>query len=287
MCGRYGSWSSDAALAAYYSAAPTPVQERIAPSWNVAPGAHARVLVARPDRQLHTARWGLLPRWAKDPTQARRTFNARSETAAQRPSFREALASFRALVPVDCWYEWLREGHGRRPFALASVHGAPVSLAGLCSWWREPLFSPVSPDRPSSQLAPAVWQLTFTIMTRPAGPDLAWLHDREPVVLSADSWEEWLDPTMTDTTRATAVLARSRPALRWWELGAKIGSVQVDGPDLLRPRTDTPAPGPDAVGVQVPALNLPVPHASGPLTPGYSDRVWTRSAEPRARDRAG
>ncbi|WP_311471624.1 SOS response-associated peptidase family protein [uncultured Actinomyces sp.] len=164
MCGRYGSWSASEALADHLDARSIPADEEPGPSWNLAPGADVRVIVERarpaaggspPGRALRCARWGLLPPWAADPRAARRAFNARGETAAVKPTFRAAMRDFRVLVPADCWYEWRRDADrpdrpARRPYALAAADGAPLLLAGLCSWWRPP-----APSEEAREQAPS------------------------------------------------------------------------------------------------------------------------------------
>lgn len=261
MCGRYGSWSASGALADHLGARPIPADEDPGPSWNLAPGADVRVVVERdrprsggsaPNRALHCARWGLLPPWAADPRAARRAFNARCETAAVKPTFRAAMRDFRVLVPADCWYEWRRDAAGpggapdardarpgRRPFALAAADGAPLLLAGLCSWWRPPAPSggareQAPPDAPGAALHDG-WLLTCAILTRPAGRDLAWLHDREPVALRREDADAWLDPSVRDGAGAARLLRGPRAPLRWWEVGPAVGDVRARGSGLIAP----------------------------------------------------
>lgn len=278
MCGRYGSWSAGPVLAEAFGASPAPECDALPPSWNLAPGSDVRVVVeraaarapGRTRRELRAARWGLLPSWAKDPRRGVRAFNARSETAASRPTFREAMRSFRIVLPADCYYEWLADGARKRPFAVSAADGGPLALAGLASWWRVPAAGPGGAGRPggvsgsgraardrattsgrsgdvgvpSAGVRPgaalhrhdgALWLLTCTVLTRQAGEDLAWLHHREPVVLDRREVAAWLDPDMRDGAAAARLLGAPHPELVWHEVGPEVGSTRSEGPRLAAP----------------------------------------------------
>ncbi|AVM62706.1 SOS response-associated peptidase [Actinomyces sp. oral taxon 897] len=278
MCGRYGSWSAGPVLAEAFGASPAPECDALPPSWNLAPGSDVRVVVeraaagapGRTRRELRAARWGLLPSWAKDPRRGARAFNARSETAASRPTFREAMRSFRIVLPADCYYEWLADGARKRPFAVSAADGGPLALAGLASWWRVPVAgpggaggpsglggsgraargrattsgSPGDVGVPSAGVRPgaalhrhdgALWLLTCTVLTRQAGEDLAWLHHREPVVLDRREVAAWLDPDMRDGAAAARLLGAPHPELVWHEVGPEVGSTRSEGPQLAAP----------------------------------------------------
>ena len=278
MCGRYGSWSAGPVLAEAFSASPAPECDALPPSWNLAPGSDVRVVVeraaagapGRTRRELRAARWGLLPSWAKDPRRGVRAFNARSETAASRPTFREAMRSFRIVLPADCYYEWLADGARKRPFAVSAADGGPLALAGLASWWRVPVAGPggaggsggvsgsgraargrattsgrsgdvgvlaagVRPGAALHRHDGALWLLTCTVLTRQAGEDLAWLHHREPVVLDRREVAAWLDPDMRDGAAAARLLGAPHPELVWHEVGPEVGSTRSEGPRLAAP----------------------------------------------------
>ena len=239
MCARYGIFSATAAVAEAFAARLAPEAMRLKPSGTLAPGADVAVVVRRPEsadgsgtggpapsgRRVHAARWGLLPPGARDPAAAFHAFNARCETAAVKPTFRDAMRSFRVVVPASCWYEWRAQtpsaaqagGSAKQPYAVRRADGGGdglLALAGLCSWWRVPGRPGNAPVHHGPALHDS-WLLTCTILTRDAGPDLAWLHPREPVVLPDDAVGAWLDPDECDGGAAAGLLRLPRPALAW------------------------------------------------------------------------
>lgn len=161
MCGRYVIARATADLADLLDADPGGQEFR--QSWNVAPTSEVPILLERLDdegelrRELHAARWGLLPIWAKDQKLSYKTFNARSETVTEKPTFRSAVLSKRCAVPADAYYEWLKDGDQKRPHVIRPNDGGLITFAGLYEWWR---------DKTAGDDAP--WLLSCTILTGPS-----------------------------------------------------------------------------------------------------------------------
>lgn len=183
-------------------------------------------------REMHLARWGLVPGWAKDLSVGARMFNARSDSLATKRSFAPSLAKRRCLVVADGYYEWLKEdvpGQSkprRTPFYIHRTDGEPLAFAGLYAWWPDPAKEKGDPDR---------WVLSTTIVTTNARGGLEKIHDREPVVLGEAEVATWLSPAVTGADEALAALAEPSPALSWYEVSARVGSVRNNDPSLIEP----------------------------------------------------
>src|SRR5512133_4231963 len=141
MCGRFSSTSQLQFLLEQFRAEPLGVEGH-QPSWNVAPASDILVVTASPDgaRQLRELRWGLVPRWAKDPGGAGKMINLRAETVREKKGWKSTLARKRCIIPIDGFYEWQDQGKGQRkqPFYITSRDFSPLALAGLWATWRDP-----------------------------------------------------------------------------------------------------------------------------------------------------
>ena len=239
MCGRFTQERPTSELAEIFEA-----EDLVgAPGgrFNVAPTDEAAVVVQRVDRRAVTAyRWGLIPHWAEDPKIGNRMFNARAETLATSPVFREALRRRRCLVPVDSFYEWRREGKVRQPFRVVGRDGWPLALAGLWSGWR---------DADTGEV-----RRTFSIVTTGPNDLMRPIHDRMPVVVPPDAWERWLDPTIPDPGELQGLLVPAADGvLDAYPVSRAVSNVANDGPALIVPLDaalgEPPAPTPDLAPV--------------------------------------
>lgn len=183
MCSRFVQHLSPRAYAQVYGvslAAPLPN----APArWNVAPTDDALVVRRHPDDgdlRLSVLRWGLVPVWSKDARGAARLINARAETIAEKPSFRDAWRKRRrCVVPADGFYEWSPGPTGKVPHFITLADGTGMALAGLWEGWKDP--------------ASGEWLRTFTLLTCAANPMMAELHERMPVILDPADIARFLD----------------------------------------------------------------------------------------------
>jgi putative SOS response-associated peptidase YedK len=233
VCGRYASTATDADLLDLFSVEEV-VGDELPPSYNVAPTQTVRTVLERaprdaqdaaPVRQLRSARWGLVPSWAKDVTGGARLINARSETVTEKPSFKAAAARRRCLVPAAGYFEWEPRDGVKVPHYL---HGDGVlAFAGLYELWR---------PRTVDGAEPGEWVWSVTLLTTTAADTLGHIHDRSPVVLPPEMQGAWLDPATTDPARVRALLAAvPEPQLTPREVGRAVGNVHNDTPDLLDP----------------------------------------------------
>jgi putative SOS response-associated peptidase YedK len=233
MCGRYASTATDADLLDLFSVVEA-VGDELPVSYNVAPTQTVRTVLERvprgardaaPVRQLRSARWGLVPSWAKDLTGGAWLINARSETVTEKPSFKAAAARRRCLVPAAGYFEWEPRDGVKVPHFL---HGDGVlAFAGLYELWR---------PRAVDGEEPGEWVWSVTVLTTTAADTLGHIHDRSPVVLPPELQGAWLDPATTDPARVRALLeAVPEPQLTPREVGRAVGNVRNDTPDLLDP----------------------------------------------------
>ena len=198
MCGRFTNRFTWKELHERLDLVGSPLNLR--PRYNVAPGQDVAVACAAcpgprsgeasEGRTLAMLRWGLIPTWAKDPVIAWKLINARSETAAEKPSFRSAFRHRRCLIPADRFYEWKRRGGTRQPWLFGLRDGAPLVFAGLWERWTVPEGAALTGSLAERSPGDAVE--TCTILTTAANETVAPVHGRMPVILPPVAWDAWL-----------------------------------------------------------------------------------------------
>ncbi len=191
MCGRYAIAEADMAVLRERFVVQEPFGT-FSPAHNVKPTQAAPVVVTQNGaRHLATMRWGLIPPWAKDPAIASKTFNARAETVADKPSFRHAFRRRRCLIPATGFYEWQKEGRRKVPFEFVVGDGELFAFAGLYETWQSPTGEAVK---------------TYTLITTTPNELVAAVHNRMPVILPRDVEAVWLDSHIEDATLLQSLL---------------------------------------------------------------------------------
>ena len=232
MCGRFVVAGNKADLVTAFEVQDAPADLRR--SWNVAPMTDIPLITEKATdgeltRRLETARWGLVPVWAKDQKIGSRMINARSETILEKPSFRKAAVKRRALVPADGYYEWLKNDDGSKtPIYLhPEDEQTLLGFAALYEFWPDPSQPEDSPEK---------WLMTATILTRPATDALGHIHDRTPVIVPPDLRGDWLNPTLTAGAEVKQLLDEiPEPHLLPRVVDKAVGNVRNDGPQLIEP----------------------------------------------------
>ena len=215
MCGRFAFYSPAEAAAALFGVDAVASSE---PRYNIAPTQPVPAIRCREgqEREFVMLRWGLIPYWAKDPSIGNRLINARAETVAEKPAFRDAYQRRRCIILADGFYEWQKEAAGKTPYFITLANGEPFAFAGLWERWT---------DRDTGELLQ-----TATIVTTAANDFIARLHDRMPVILQPDTATAWLarEPNLLDAVRADP------PELQAWPVDRKVNNARNEGADLVR-----------------------------------------------------
>jgi putative SOS response-associated peptidase YedK len=174
-----------------------------------------------PTRQLSLMKWGLVPHWSKDASSAASTINARSETAAEKPAFRDPMRYRRCLIPADAFYEWKRNGAAKQPYCFEMKEGELFAFAGLWDGWKD---------------ASGNWIKTCSILTTTPNAVTSAIHDRMPVILDRDSYDLWLDPGMQNVAAVSEMLKPyDAKSMRSYPVSTRINYVANDDEECCRP----------------------------------------------------
>ncbi len=222
MCGRYRLSRRKQIVEEYFDTA-SDVQDW-APRYNIAPSQQIPVIRQHPKepvRQISTMRWGLIPSWAKDPSISAQMINARSETAAMKPAFRDPLKFRRCLIPADGFYEWRRTGKTKQPYCFEVNGGELFAFAGLWDRWKDPSGN---------------WIKTCSILTTTPNAVTSAVHDRMPVILDPAHYDLWLDPGMQNVAAISELLKPYDTRLmRCYPVSTRLNHVANDDEECSRP----------------------------------------------------
>lgn len=190
------------------------------PRYNIAPSQNVLVIPNQPGNRSAFFRWGLIPHWAKDMDIGNKMINARSETLADKPSFKQPFKSRRCLIPTSGFYEWKKEGSGKVPHYITSEDGKPFAFAGLWEIWNPGGIDPVH---------------SFTIITTDANETLKPVHHRMPVILMPSEYKSWLgleDVSEEDLKE----LMKSRPLgnIKLYPVSKTVNSPKNDSPECVQ-----------------------------------------------------
>jgi putative SOS response-associated peptidase YedK len=235
MCGRFTLRTPAAELVEIFHVVRSIELE---PRYNIAPTQPIAIVRAEPSGRVMTnVRWGLVPAWSSGPKQGPPMINARAETAARRPAFRDSFRQRRCLVPADGFFEWRKtEGRTKEPCYIRLQSGRPFAFAGLWDAWRP---GPSAAGAGAESARPPAEEARLescTILTTDANALLHDLHDRMPVILRPQDYDRWLDPSLADVAELEALLAPyPSDEMKVEPVSTLVNNARNDSPECIRP----------------------------------------------------
>ena len=220
MCGRISTADlSKTTLSEYFGLMET---APFAPRYNIAPSLPVPAVRDTDEgRVLEPRHWGLIPHWAKDRDIARHTFNARLETVAEKPSFRQAIKKRRCIVPVSGFYEWQKVGATKQPYYIHRADSKPLALAGLWESWT---------DTSTGEIVESC-----SIVTMGAVAPMKAIHHRMPAVLEPAHFDAWLDPQVTDPGPLADLLRAGENVLALHPVSTFVSNARNEGAECIAP----------------------------------------------------
>lgn len=200
----------------------------VMPRYNIAPGQPVSVIYQVEEEYLMSdMKWGLVPSWSKEPTTAYSTFNAKLETAAEKPTYRSAFRHRRCLIPATGFYEWHREEDHKQPYYFTLASGEEMALAGLWEQWKSPDGAMLN---------------TCTIIVGAPNSLVGKVHNRMATIVPENLYEDWLNPK-ENIDYLIAMLTTPYPAdkMKSRKVSTTVNSVRNQGPDLIKPYHPAPA----------------------------------------------
>lgn len=218
MCGRYVLHGPQSRYQAYFD---TKYWPDFADRYNIAPTSVVPVIRQSPEgeRVADLLKWGLIPHWAKDPGIGLKLNNARAESLAEKPSFRDAFKRRRCIVPASGFYEWKTKASGKQPYHVRLKSEEPLALAGLWESWRDPDGTVVR---------------TFCIITTEANALMTKIHERMPVLLQPGDFTRWLDPQIPGTELGGLIGPYPAELMEAWPVSRAVSRANNEGADLMK-----------------------------------------------------
>jgi len=219
MCGRFALRISPKQFTELFGVEDPP---DLPPRYNIAPGQNIPAIRqphGSPRRTLALLHWGLIPHWTGVEQKSSAFINARRESAAQKPAFRQPFRHRRCLIPALGFYEWLHRAKGKQPYFFHLPEHRPFAFAGLWDLWSPPGREPLE---------------TCAILTEPAAESLKAIHDRMPVILRAEHYGLWLNPAILDPAFLQTALDSSAGAdLQCHPVSPAVNQTSLDSPRCI------------------------------------------------------
>lgn len=216
MCGRFTLAIAPEELAEQFQLTEVP---DFPPRYNIAPSQPIAAILKtsdRPERHFQLLRWGLIPAWSKDPAIGNRLINARGESVATKPSFRSAFKRRRCLIAASGFYEWQKLNRGKQPYFIRLRDQPLFAFAGLWETWQD--------------------IATATIITTTANPDLEPIHDRMPVILQPQDYDQWLDPDFQNLDQLQSLLQPLPDStIESYPVSSQVNTPSHDSADCMAP----------------------------------------------------
>ena len=193
----------------------------VRPRYNAAPSQELLVIRQNHktgERSLDLIKWGLIPYSCSDPRGGRKPINAKAESVSRLPTFRDAYARRRCIVPIDGFFEWraIRGARAKQPYAIAMNDGSPFGLAGLWENWRNPTT--------------CEWERTFVVITTPSNDLAGQIHDRMPSILTPTAYDRWLGP---EPNPHDLLITYPSEPMTMWPISTRVNAPENDDPSLL------------------------------------------------------
>lgn len=219
MCGRFDLHSEPVVILKEFRIDHVAVDYK--PSYNIAPSRNIVIIRDDGKRHLVHCRWGFLPSWAEDPNIGYKMINARAETVAEKPAFRDAFRNQRCLVVADGFYEWRKAGKQRLPVYVRLKSQKPIGFAGIYNTWTSPEGESIC---------------TCTIITTAANDLISPIHDRMPAIVPKDREDIWLDPNVRDKEKLIPLLTPfPSEELEIHDVSPLINNPEYDSPEGIKP----------------------------------------------------